>query len=139
MSSKKLSGYDYRQKKKARMLEEKSMSQSWSKWCSANKVLDRITTEISSRYFSLNNVATDFGFLTGPGISNLNEDALMKHAQADLALKYSSDLNANEMVAGIKSFKIRMASIHTNLPNHWNYLICNMNGNLVNHHTLTLK
>ena len=58
-------------------------------------VLDRVIAEIDTRFQSLKEVASDFGFLAGFNLCKLSDDDLKNHT-ADLALKYEQDLDIYE-------------------------------------------
>ncbi|XP_011878534.1 PREDICTED: zinc finger MYM-type protein 1-like, partial [Vollenhovia emeryi] len=74
------------------------------------EVLDRIYNEIEWRFETLNKVAADFEFLSGQFLITQKIDQLKKHS-ADLALKYSNDLNANELYEEIVSARNLLKTI----------------------------
>ena len=65
---------------------------------------DRILSEITSRFTQLLAVASDFGFLDGKVLFQTSV-ADLKKATADLALKYSEDLDFTEFQLEVESFK----------------------------------
>ena len=65
---------------------------------------DRILSEITSRFTQLQAVASDFGFLDGKVLFQTSV-ADLKKAAADLALKYSKDLDFTEFQLEVESFK----------------------------------
>ncbi|XP_064423027.1 zinc finger MYM-type protein 1-like [Latimeria chalumnae] len=75
-----------------------------------NNVLDTLISQLQWRYEVLSEVASDFNFLTGSSLSAMPVSNLKKCA-ADLAQKYSKDLDALETVSEIESFKFQGASV----------------------------
>ena len=69
-----------------------------------NIVYDRILAEITSRFELLQEVVSDFSFLDGKVLFGTPVRDLKK-AAADLALKYSDDLDSTEFQIELESFK----------------------------------
>ncbi|ESO00440.1 hypothetical protein HELRODRAFT_175871 [Helobdella robusta] len=68
------------------------------------EIIDRVITELSDRFESLNNVNSMFGFLSGVKIKEM-QTADLKIKAENLANIYSADLNIDEFMFEIESFK----------------------------------
>ena len=68
-----------------------------------NEVYDKILSDLKWRFQKLEETASDFHFLSVDSLFSTAVETLKKHA-ADLALKYSVDLDAAELVSEIESF-----------------------------------
>ncbi|ESO00114.1 hypothetical protein HELRODRAFT_176425 [Helobdella robusta] len=68
------------------------------------EIIDRVITELSDRFESLNNVNSMFGFLNDVKIEEM-QTADLKIKAENLANIYSADLNIDEFMFEIESFK----------------------------------
>ncbi|ESO05701.1 hypothetical protein HELRODRAFT_171362 [Helobdella robusta] len=75
------------------------------------EIIDRVITELSDRFESLNNVNSMFGFLSGVKIEEM-QTADLKIKAENLANIYSADLNIDEFMFEIESFKHHALTVH---------------------------
>ncbi|XP_075059921.1 zinc finger MYM-type protein 1-like [Mixophyes fleayi] len=73
-------------------------------------VLDSVIAQLKWRCETLMEISSEFQFLTGPALSNMPLNDMKKRA-TDLALKYSNDISASDIVSEIKSFKYQAPTL----------------------------
>ncbi|ESO05707.1 hypothetical protein HELRODRAFT_171369 [Helobdella robusta] len=78
------------------------------------EIIDRVITELSDRFESLNNVNSTFGFLSGVKIEEM-QTADLKIKAENLANIYSADLNIDEFMFEIESFKHHALTVDKNI------------------------
>lgn len=79
-------------------------------------ILDRILSEMNSRFDALKDVNSKFGFLSGSQITEIDSTTLQVRAKT-LADSYPDDLNKEELVSEIESFKFYAFEIDNGLRN----------------------
>lgn len=72
----------------------------------------QMLTQIDDRFDVLQEIASDFSFLSGHVTKPFDDS---KGYAEDLALKYDIDLNAPEFICGIESLKYQAIEIFENL------------------------
>ncbi|ESN98835.1 hypothetical protein HELRODRAFT_162295 [Helobdella robusta] len=77
------------------------------------EIIDRVITELSDRFESLNNINSMFGFLSGVKIEEM-QTADLKIKAENLANIYSADLNIDEFMFEIESFKHHALTVDKN-------------------------
>lgn len=78
------------------------------------EILDRIITELSTRFTALENINNKFGFLSGVQIHGMEMKDL-KNKAAELADTYTEDLNKEEFMFEIESFKYHAMAVEEEL------------------------
>jgi len=80
------------------------------------EIIDRILSEMNSRFDALKDVNSKFGFLSGSQINEIDSTTLQVRAKT-LADSYPDDLNKEELVSEIESFKFHAFEIDKSLRN----------------------
>jgi len=80
------------------------------------EILDRILSEMNSRFDALKDVNIKFGFSSGSQINEIDSTTLQVRAKT-LADSYPDDLNKEELVSEIESFKFHAFEIDKSLRN----------------------
>ncbi|XP_065671947.1 zinc finger MYM-type protein 1-like [Hydra vulgaris] len=78
------------------------------------KIFDTLLSQLDWRYEQLRTVCNDFSFLYGMSLESTSVLDLKKSA-ADLAIKYSKDLNMYQFTCEIQSFKFEASTIIPNI------------------------
>ncbi|ESN93267.1 hypothetical protein HELRODRAFT_181211 [Helobdella robusta] len=84
------------------------------------EIIDIVITELSDRFESLNNVNSMFGFLSGVKIEEM-QTADLKIKAENLANIYSADLNIDEFMFEIESFKHHALTVDKKMSNKYIY------------------
>lgn len=80
------------------------------------EILDRILSEMNSRFGALKDINSKFGFLSGSQINETDSKDLQIRAKT-LADSYPEDLNKEELVNEIESFKYHALEMDSSLRN----------------------
>lgn len=80
------------------------------------EIINRILSEMNSRFDALKDVNSKFGFLSGSQINEIDSTTLQVRAKT-LADSYPDDLNKEELVSEIESFKFHAFEIDKSLRN----------------------
>lgn len=78
------------------------------------EIIDRILSEMNSRFDALKDVNSKFGFLSGSQINEIDSTTLQVRAKT-LADSYPDDLNKEELVSEIESFQFHAFEIDKSL------------------------
>ncbi|XP_022177474.1 zinc finger MYM-type protein 1-like [Myzus persicae] len=79
-----------------------------------NAVMDSIIVQMEWRYKKMEEVSSDFEFLSGHFLYHQSDDIIKKYA-SDLAIKYSKDLDGTELVSELLCFKHQASSLFSDL------------------------
>jgi len=82
--------------------------------------LDSIITNLKWRFEKLSDISTNFGFLSGPKLSIMENDDIRKWSD-DLALFYKDDIDGSELYTEVQSFKFQASKLLISFKNATSY------------------
>lgn len=117
---------EVRKRKKKRMFDEKGedeiheFSEERKFGDLIVQIIDQVLSELERRFKVIQEVNALFGFLNGPAFRSLSGDVL-KNRASDLAAKYKEDLNGEELIVEVESFKYHALDLGPNMKTDTSY------------------